>query len=414
MPESPDACPEDYEALEMVVEKLSSEIDDLRVKKHQKKAQLNLQFNKYELMKAELEMFLLEQEDKKNLDFSVLPTTLYTKESEKVSLLEERRRLEEDLTKSMLNDRRKRATKEDLRLLKKQFKETVAFYEVYGFKKSKGSEYLIQQEEKWKRLLLEYSNLTNKSLELMKAVKADTFNVEDKDELDLVNSKVGLRLTQLSAIEKRIMSGKEALDDDNQELNRMFSDLNINLEDKLDKGYSMKIADVVKLAQGDKAEKRKVALAYVSYKMYHDPSYIQTEEFSELYETLYKKSQATIQAIINEYENDKERIEACYQEFMMASSILCSLTGLEKYAETYFDREENSKHVTEFFQYLNANDNAVITDNQAKTRRSLADLHGHIICLLEIILPRAQVRLSCCSRRRCQVDLDSVHEQTRV
>lgn len=186
----PNSCAEDYEALEMIVEKLSSQIDDLRLSKEQKKVHLNLEFNKYELIKSELEMFMLEQEDKKNLDFSVLATTLYVKETEKVSLLDERRRLEDDLTRSLINDKRKRATREDLKILKKQFKESVAFYDIYGFKPNKGSEFLVQQEEKWKRLLLEYSNLTDRSLELMKAVKTDTLNIDVKDELDLVNARV--------------------------------------------------------------------------------------------------------------------------------------------------------------------------------------------------------------------------------
>jgi len=349
-PEMSGASAEDYEALEMVVEKLSSQIDDLRANKEQKKAHLNLEFNKYELMKSELEMFFLEQEDRKNLDYSVLNTTLYTTEAEKASLLEERRRLEEDLTRSLINDRRKRATREDLKNLKKQFKESVAFYDIYGFKKSNGSQYILQQEEKWKRLLLEYANLTNRSIQLANAIKEDSHNIELKDELDFINQ-------QLVKIEERIHSSRRSLDIDNQELDQIFIDLKIDPENKLDKGYSMTTDEVISLAKGENADKRKVALAYVNYKMYHDPKYLQSESFTELYDVLYQKLKATINAFVTEYENDKEKIEACYQEFMMATSILCSLTDIDEYAETLFDREENSKLLVEFFQCLNANDN---------------------------------------------------------
>jgi hypothetical protein len=183
---------EDYEALEMSVEKLSSRIDDLRTSRAQKKNQVNLLYNKYELMNTELQLFLLELEDKKNLDLSLLPTNLIVPEKEKVALLEERRRLEEDLTKSMLNDRRKKVSKDDLRNFKKQFKESVAFYDIYGYGKSNDTKFLKEQEELWKRLLLEYNMLAAKAFSIQETLQQTPGNVNLKDELQFLNEKVEL------------------------------------------------------------------------------------------------------------------------------------------------------------------------------------------------------------------------------
>lgn len=146
----------------------------------------------------------------------------------------------------------------------------------------------------------------------------------------------------------------------------MFADLNIDIESKLDKGYRMENEEILSLSKGENAEKRKVALAYVNYKMYHDPAFIQSENFADLYQILYQRLKATINAFIKEFDNDKDKIQACYQEFMMASSILCNLTGLEEYSEELFDREETSRLVLEFFQYLNASDSAVCRINLAQ------------------------------------------------
>ena len=98
-PKQEGSAEEDYEALEMNVEHLSSHIDVLRGSRAQKKNQLNLLYNKYELMNSELQLFLLELEDNKNLDLSILPTQLFVNEKDKNNLIEDRKKLEEDLSR---------------------------------------------------------------------------------------------------------------------------------------------------------------------------------------------------------------------------------------------------------------------------------------------------------------------------
>lgn len=189
-PRQDGAAEEDYEGLEMNVERHSSMIDQLRSTRAQKKNHLNLLYNKFELMASELQLFLIELEDRKNFDLSVLPTHLIVTDKDKHNILEERVRLEEDLTRSMLNDKKKKATQAGLRALKKQFKETVAFYDIYGYKNSKDTSFLKEQEELWKRFLLEYHQLAQQALDAQEALARSPQNANLKDELHFLNDKV--------------------------------------------------------------------------------------------------------------------------------------------------------------------------------------------------------------------------------
>jgi hypothetical protein len=343
---------EDYEALEMSVEKLSSKIDDLRHSRAQRKNQLNLLYNKFELMSSELQLFQLEIEDRKNFDLTILPTDLIVPEKERLALLEERKRLEEDLTRSMLADKRKKVTKEDLRNFKKQFKDSVAFYDIWGYTKSTDNGFLKHQEELWKNLLLEYSQHANKAFEIQEFLEQVPNDKNLKEELQFLNHR-------LAAIEQRIRASKDRLDTNSNELGSIYKDLGIPLDRHIDKGYKINYDELERMLIEENPDRRKVALAYFNYKIFHDAKDFLELDHREMYQTLFNNVRKTIDQAINEFDCEKDKYEAIHQEYLLTVHILCKLNSMEDYCTSVFDREETQRLVAELFQYFNAKDETV-------------------------------------------------------
>lgn len=358
-PQMEGAAEDDYEALEMEVEKLSSRIDDLRHSRVQKKNQLNLLYNKYELMASELQLFLLDQEDKGILDLSVLPTTLLVLEKERDNLLEERRRLEEDLMKNLMADRRKKVTKEDLKNFKKQFKDTVAFYDIVGFKRSNDNKHLREHEDLWKRLLFQYHQLGQKALEIQSTLESSTEgNRHLKDELQFINQK-------MATIEHRISSSKDKLDSNSSELRAIFKDLGISLDRPLNKGYHKTQEELQYLLENTNPDLRKVGLAYANYQLGRDMQWAKTHDHSEIYVTLYSSIKSIIERTVGEFDTDKEKFESVHDEYLQSMNILCKLNTVDSYFVRLFNRDECQRLVAELFQYFNACDEAVKEANIA-------------------------------------------------
>lgn len=343
---------EDYETLEMEVEKLSSHIDDLRHSRAQRKNQLNLLYNKYELMSSELQLFLLELEDKKNLDLTILPTDLIVTEKEKLNLLEERKRLEEDLTRSFLADKRKKATKEDLKIFKKQFKDSVAFYDIWGYNKSSENGFLRHQEDLWKNLLLEYAQLAQKAFDIQEILHQVPEDKTYKEELQFLNHR-------LAAIEQRIRNSKEKLDTSSNELGYIYKDLGIPTDRHIDKGYSISHSDLERMLGEENPDRRKVALAFFNYKMFHEDKAFLEQDHSQVYNSLFANVKTMIEQIMTEFDCEKEKFIAIHQEYLMSVHILCRLNQLEEYFTSVFDRNETQRLTAELFQYFNAQDEAV-------------------------------------------------------
>lgn len=367
--------------MEMSVEKLSSHIDDLRHTKAQKKNHLNLLYNKYELVTSELQLFLLELEDKKNLDLTILGTDLIVTEKEKANLLEERKRLEEDLTRNLLADKRKKVTKEDLRDFKKQFKESVAFYDIWGYNKSTDNRFLRHQEELWKNLLWEYNQLAQKAFTAQEYLHHYPDDANHKEELQFLNHK-------LNAMEARIRNAKENLDHTSSELGSIYKDLGIPKDRQIDKGYFISEDDMNRMLLEDNPDRRKVALAYLNYKIHHEDKEFLESVQRETYTTLFGIVQRTVESAINEFDCEGEPYLAVHQEYMMSGHVLCRLTTLEEHCYHSFDGDTTQKLFAELFSYFNAHDEAVAFLHSAARVQGLASVHGSALRLAPLDVPR--------------------------
>ena len=116
---------------------------------------------------------------------------------------------------------------------------------------------------------------------------------------------------------------------------------------------------VMSMLHEENAERRKVALAHITYYWTHDPALIKESDHTELYSTLFDNIKKIIEDSINEYDCEKEKYEAVHEEYLLTLNLLCRLNSLEKYYTTPFNKEESQRIFAEFLQYLNAKDNSV-------------------------------------------------------
>lgn len=174
VPRTEGAADFDFQTVEMQAEKLSADIEQRKSRNNRKKEQLSLLANKYELLKTELEMIEVEVQAKISAveEHHIKPLLVVEK---KVcdKILDDRQHLEEDLTREFVAKASKKGkvSREAVREFKMEFnKKMDAQFELVAFRKASEKEQLQREEEIWKRILMEYTNILENTMFLKDAL----------------------------------------------------------------------------------------------------------------------------------------------------------------------------------------------------------------------------------------------------
>jgi len=344
----------DYESIEMSAEKLSSLIDELRSTNSTKKEKLNLLANKYELLKSEHELFLMELEDKsKKIQPAGGDTFLIVPKVVKENILAERQRLEDDMVKGMLADKRKKVTKEDLRVFRKQFKESVANYEIVDFNPSQDQSFMHLQEALWRRLLLEYFANFDSLMGVLEVIETMPNNSDAKSAIEDKNA----REKRATDIERLVRGALQEFDNNPGELDRVVGSLGLDLDQAFDKGYFLPLEEVEAMLQQEGSAEP--ALAYLDHKLSSDPAFLDQQDLSSIYKIVYAKIKSTIVSVKEKLSEQKELIGQAMSEYLMSVSLLTTLNKEDYYCQQEFNLEDSCAVFVDLVTWLDGNDDAV-------------------------------------------------------
>lgn len=168
------AAETDFQVIEMQAEKLSADIEQRRTKNNRKKEQLNVLANKYELLKTELEMIDVEVAAQISAveEYRVKPL-LIVEQKTFDKILEDRQRLEDEMTRDFVAKATKKGkvSRDVVRDFKMEFNQKMdAQFDLIPFKKASEKEQLQREEEIWKRIMMEYTNILENTMFLKEAL----------------------------------------------------------------------------------------------------------------------------------------------------------------------------------------------------------------------------------------------------
>ena len=171
-----------YGEIEMEAEILSHQIEELRTKSVKAREQLNLAANKHELMRDQYRLFMIDLEDRSQVYQDALKVYLVAENQTFKKLQDDRAVLEEEVIQNKLRSEKKRKfSKEEIRNMRLEFRQTIDTYDIYDFQKSDNSSLMMQRELIWRRGLLTYSNAV---ADLDSAVDSGAIDKSTSDEIN--------------------------------------------------------------------------------------------------------------------------------------------------------------------------------------------------------------------------------------
>lgn len=357
-------CSPEYTKLESDIERITERITRLREEEAKRKYHLNLLANKYEMIKAEIDLIELEKKRAEKKEATTLPTLLVAKYQDRDMVLAERKKLEEEVLRANLYGRSKKLSREEERLIRKQIRDTVTNYAIVDYSPSTDKSHVEQYNNKWRHLLLNYAHILESLIDESDDPAHEKIDPQTRAAL----------LLRLDRFEKQVVDSKQAMDENCLKLDEVLADLKVDQHEALDRGYHITEEDII--AGSSNPEKLPGVLSYSLYMFDKDSEFIKNPELPKVFDSACSLINDTINRIIVDQNIEKKELEAMLQPYFIALAFITTYIGYNEffYHAEYPESASNSmmlKAQVTLFDHMNIKDDELKQKDQWKSHLRL-------------------------------------------